>query len=179
MAGPEALLQVIARPAAAADRALIAGLMQFYTYDFSEMEPAASPRFDVEPDGLYARYPPLDRYWAEPHHWPILIEADGRPAGFALINSLSQRGGAPDRNMAEYFIARKYRRIGAGRRALQQILACHPGHWEVAVAGRNHVAAAFWPRALQAAGVSGLQAHRGDGEAWIGEIWAFEAGPAL
>jgi hypothetical protein len=175
MAAPEASAGVTVRPGAAADRPLLAGLMQFYTYDFSEMEPAGSLRFDVGPDGLFARYPPLDFYWSEPGHWPLVIEADGRPAGFALVNTLSRRGGTPDRNMAEFFIARKFRRHGAGQSAVRQILALHPGRWEVAVAARNLVAAAFWPRALTAADVADLQPHRGDGEAWIGEIWTFRA----
>jgi len=175
MVAPEASAGVTVRPGSSADRPLIAGLMQFYTYDFSEMEPAVSLRFDVGPDGLFARYPPLDSYWSEPGYWPLVIEADGRPAGFALVNTLSHRGGRPDRNMAEFFIARKFRRTGAGQSAVRQILALHPGRWELAVAARNLVAAAFWPRALTAADVADLQPHRGDGEAWIGEIWTFRA----
>lgn len=175
MAGPDNSPRVTTRPAADPDRVLIAGLMQFYIYDFSEMEPAASLRFDLGPDGLFDGYPPLDFYWSEPDHWPLVIEADGRPAGFALVNTLSHRGGGPDRNMAEFFVARKFRRHGVGLAAVRQVLDRHPGEWEVSVADRNHVAKAFWPRALTKAGVADLECHQGVGEAWIGDIWTFRA----
>ena len=36
-------------PASAAERVLIEGLMQLYTYDFSELEPPGSAAFDVDP----------------------------------------------------------------------------------------------------------------------------------
>ncbi|MBX3481057.1 MAG: GNAT family N-acetyltransferase [Caulobacter sp.] len=165
-------MTVAVRPAAPEDRPLIEGLMQFYTYDFSQFEAPGSDRFDVDEAGRFAPYP-LDPYWREDGHWPLLIEVDGKRAGFALINRDSHRGARNDRHMGEFFIARKFRGAGAGSAALKQIFALHPGQWEIAIAERNAPARAFWPKAIEAAGGRNLVCHQGDGERWTGPILAF------
>ena len=161
-------------PATATDRALIAGLMQFYVYDFSEMHPDELERFAVEPDGLFGPYPGLDSYWDEEGHWPLIIRRGGAPIGFMLINQVSHRDdGFVERNMAEFFVMRQHRRGGLATEALRQVLALHPGRWGAAVLARNTGALAFWPRALQACGVRDLTSAEGDGVHWTGPIWTF------
>lgn len=158
--------------AGAADRPLIEGLFQFYVYDFAEMEPAESDRFDVAADGLYEAYPYLPLYWSEPGYRPHVIRVEGRPAGFALVNHHSHLdGGHIGNGVAEFFVARKYRRVGAGRAAVAALLAMYPGEWEAAVAERNTTARAFWPRALEAGGGRDLTELQGDGEHWTGPIY--------
>ncbi len=97
--------------------------------------------------------------------------------GFALLNQHSHRdGGHVDRNMAEFFVARKHRRHGVASEAVRLVLAAYPGRWEVAVVARNAHAQDFWPRAIAAApNVSDLVRHEGDGEHWRGPIWGFLA----
>jgi predicted acetyltransferase len=178
-------MSVVARPALACEQARIEGLMQFYIYDWSEMEKPESDAFTFNLEGRFDAYPGLGAYWEEPEHWPFLIEVDGRTAGFALLNTHSHlTGGRIERNMAEFFIARKHRRRGVALEAVRQVLRQHPGQWEVAVAERNIAAKLFWPKALSSvAGVSDLylaQGHgeqgpgeRGEGEHWRGPIWRF------
>jgi predicted acetyltransferase len=169
------LVEVV--PATPQDRALIEGLMQFYIYDFSEMEPPASPSFEFGPDGLFAPYPGLERYWAEADRHPLIIRVNGRVAGFALVNSHSHvDDGHVERNMGEFFLARKHRGRGAADEAVRQIFQRLPGHWEVAVARRNTRALSFWPRAIAAAGARDIVKSEGDGVHWTGPIWSFEAG---
>lgn len=146
--------------------------MQFYVYDFSELEPAESDRFDVNGAGRFEEYA-LDPYWRDDGYWPLLIEVDGKAAGFALVNRESHRGAAGERNMGEYFVMRKFRKGGVGTEALRQVFARHPGVWEVAIAERNEGAKAFWPRAIRACGGRDVVCHRGDGIHWTGPIWAF------
>ena len=162
-------------PASAAERVLIEGLMQLYTYDFSELEPPGSAAFDVDSAGRFEVYPYLDDYWRDADRWPLLIRVGEHPAGFALVNTHSHRdGGHIERNMGEFFVLRKYRRGGVGAEAVRQILGRHPGQWEVAVVERNLGAKVFWPRAIAAApGVSSLTRIEGDGEHWRGPIWTF------
>jgi predicted acetyltransferase len=166
-------------PASRAERPLIEGLFQFYAYDFSEMEPADSPGFDFNAKGGFDPYPFMAEYWRDPDRWPLLIRVDRRLAGFALINTHSHRdGGRVERNMGEFFVARKFRRGGVAIAAVQQVLARFPGRWEVAVVERNTAAKAFWPRAIAAApGVKDLQRLEGDGAHWRGPIWTFRAEP--
>ena len=92
------------------------------------------------------------------------------------MNTHSHRGGGVERNMGEFFIARKHRRAGAATRAVGQILADYPGRWEIAVVERNTTAKAFWPRAIASApNVADLTRVEGDGDHWRGPIWCFAA----
>ena len=169
-------LETQVRAASAAEAPLIGGLAHFYIYDFSELEPAQSDRFEFDDHGGLGELPYLDDYFSAPDRAALLILAGERPIGFALLNTHSHRGGTVERNMGEFFIARKYRRGGRGAEAVRQILALYPGRWEVAVAERNLAAKAFWPRAIAAASnVSGLERLEGDGEHWTGPIWTFQA----
>lgn len=168
-------MRVVVRPAEAAERPLIEGLMQFYIYDFSELEPAGSPRFDLGRDGRFEDYP-LDSYWRDEGHWPLLVEVDGKAAGFALVNRGSHRGAVNDAHMGEFFVMRKYRQGGVGTEALRQVFAMHPGVWEAAVVERNAAAKAFWPRAIAVCGGRDVVCHQGDGVQWTGPIWSFRIG---
>ena len=171
---------VSVRLAEASERTLIEGLSQFYIYDFSEMEPAGSEGFEFDDRGGFDPLPGLDDYWRLEGFHPLVIRVGGRPAGFALVNTRSHQGGAVERNMGEFFVARKHRRRGVARQAVRLVLAEFPGRWEVAVADRNVAAKAFWPQAIAAApNVSGLVRLQGDGEHWRGPIWSFRAAAGL
>jgi predicted acetyltransferase len=188
MTGTRADRDIAPRPdvrvdrAAAAERTLIEGLTRFYIYDFSELEPADSDAFDFSDHGDYDPLPYLEAYWREPGRHPLVIRLGEKVVGFALINGHSHQGGVVERNMAEFFVARKYRRHGVATGAVHQILATYPGQWEVAVAQRNLAARVFWPRAIASApGVSALRQVEGDPLHWRGPIWCFHAvgGPTV
>jgi predicted acetyltransferase len=167
------LSSVSVEPASEVERPLLEGLIQFYIYDFSEMQPADPDDFAFDECGRYRPFDTTD-LWGREGYYPLVIRVDGRAAGFALVNTVSHRGGIVERNMGEFFVARLYRRRGVATEAVRQILALCPGRWEVAVAERNHAAKAFWPRAITAApGVSDLRRLEGDGEHWRGPIWTF------
>lgn len=135
--------------ATAAERAVVDNLVQLYIHDFSELY-AGTSRSDLGADGRYVVDIPLDRWWGgADDHVPLLLRVDGRLAGFALINA-SPHGRAPvDRNIAEYFIVRKYRRAGVGTAAAHAIFDRWPGHWEAAVMRENIAARAFWERCIR------------------------------
>ena len=118
--------------ARAEERDALANMMQLYTHDFSEQW-STTPRGDLQDDGRFPAYP-LDAYWREADHVPLLFRLGGSLMGFALLNGLSHSGRPVERNMAEFFITRKYRRCGLGSAAAQKIFSCYPGLWEIAVA---------------------------------------------
>jgi predicted acetyltransferase len=166
------------RLAAASERPLLEGLFQFYAYDFSEMEPSASAAFEVDAAGRFASYPHMAEYWSAADRWPLLIQMHAQAVGFALVNTVSHRGGSIERNMAEFFVVRKHRRRGVAAAALSEILRLYPGRWEIAAAERNTVAKAFWAKAIATApNVSDIRVVEGDGHHWHGPIWCFQAVP--
>jgi predicted acetyltransferase len=118
------------------DRAVVRRLIELYRYDFSEFDGA-----DVGVHGDYG-YPYLDHYWTEPGRHPFLFQVDGKWAGFALVREI------PPYDMAEFFVMRKYRRIGIGRRAATEVLGRFPGSWQVRQQLSNPAATIFWRRAI-------------------------------
>ena len=98
------------------DKPLMRNLMQLYLYDVSEFTTE-----DPNRHGMFD-YPYLDHYWTEEGRkqegrLPILIQINEAVAGFALINQISSyipRSGNT-RNLAEFFIMRKWRRRSIGK----------------------------------------------------------------
>jgi predicted acetyltransferase len=130
-----------------AERVVIENMMQFYVHDFSEFWWDRPDAGELEADGRFGAYP-LAPYWSEPGHAPLLVRVAGRLAGFVLVNGEGHSGRPVDRNVAEFFIARKYRRGGHGTAAAHGLFDLWPGQWEAAVARRNVGALAFWRRAI-------------------------------
>ena len=134
-------------PAPASERALIEGLLQFYIYDFAEMY-GPDDGFDLGADGRYEPYPYVASYWRDADRWPLIIRCGGKPAGFILLNTVSHRGVAIDRAVAEFFVMRTYRRAGVGAFAARSVFTRYPGRWELAIAAPNAGARRFWPNVV-------------------------------
>jgi hypothetical protein len=84
--------------AAREQRPVFENLMQLYTHDFSEQW-YDRPTGEVDEQGRFPAYP-LDAYWREPDHVPLLLRANSRIIGFALLNRLTHTNRPLDRNMA-------------------------------------------------------------------------------
>ena len=114
-------------------------LMQLYLYDTSEFtgdDPNADGVFDY-------RY--FDEYWQEPDRFPFLIYCGGNLAGFVLVNAYTvvlEPG--TGKSIAEFFVMRKYRSQGVGRRAAFHAFDRFPGLWEVREHVDNLAGQAFW-----------------------------------
>jgi predicted acetyltransferase len=164
-------------PATAAEQSVIANLLQLYIHDFSELF-AGTPRCDLDADGLYRPDIPLGHWWQLPNHVPLLLRVDGRLAGFALINDHGHSGLAIDRNVAEFFIVRKYRRAGVGRAAALAIFSRFPGQWEAAVMRANTGARAFWAETIAAhPAVQGIAVEDCHDDRWNGTLFRFAIAP--
>lgn len=153
-------------------RDVVARLMQFYIYDFTDLlAPEKIPYLNA--NGSFDAYPNLDGYWTKPDHAVWIIYAGEQLAGFALLNKHSHAGRPIDFNVAEFFVARPFRRRGVARAAFHQLLRRHPGSWELAIGAYNKPAQDFWPRAITSANVSELETLEGDGVAWTGTTFRF------
>ena len=156
-------------PVPVAEKPIIARLLQLYMHDFSEFARAGDPNGDVYEDGAF-RYPHLDSYWEDAGREPLLFRVDGKIAGFAFVSGWSASGLATDYSIAEFFVLRKYRRAGIGKRAAIEIISRRPGIWEIPVAQANRPALAFWRSVV--ASMDGFQVEElaGDGQRWTGPI---------
>lgn len=127
------------------DEARLENLLQLYVHDLS----AIFPSVVLGDDGRF-RYPKLPLYWDEPNaRFPFLIRCDGALAGFALVTRGSPASDDPDVfDVAEFFVARGFRRDAVGRRAAALLWSQMPGRWIVRVFERNVEALPFWTRVV-------------------------------
>lgn len=136
---------------------LLRHLMELCQHDYSEFNGA-----DVDEDGRFG-YRYLDYYWRESGRYPFLVWVSGRVAGFVLVRELGLNAdGRLVREVAEFFILRKYRRRGLGQAVAQQVFSRFPGMWQLRVGAGNLPAQAFWQ------GVVGRYGHD-DARMWTEE----------
>jgi predicted acetyltransferase len=128
---------------------LIRNLYPLYLHDLS----AFTEFYDVDAQGAW--FPDYLPDWLEPRlsismvH-PMVIRAEGRPAGFALVAERPFPHMTPGRDfrMCEFFVLNRLRRRGVGRRAAGVIFARFRGLWEVSELPGNARAIAFWRRVI-------------------------------
>src|SRR5271169_2382677 len=101
--------QIDVIPAAPEQEPILANLLELYAHDFSEFYPV-----ELGADGRFG-YRHLPLYWSKPGRHPFLIKVDGKLAGLALVTRGSQVSDSESIwDMAEFFIARAYRKRGIG-----------------------------------------------------------------
>ena len=85
-------------------------------------------------------------YWSEPERrFPFLVRHGTRVVGFVLATRGSPASDDPDVfDVAEFFVIRRHRRSGVGRRAAFLVWDRLPGRWIVRVSEGNTGALPFW-----------------------------------
>ncbi|HEY0320807.1 MAG TPA: GNAT family N-acetyltransferase [Pyrinomonadaceae bacterium] len=143
MVKEDAGVEVEIVPATLEQEPILANLLELYAHDFSELS-----ELEIGEDGRFG-YTHLPLYWTEPHRHPFLIKANGKLAGFVLLQKASKVSGDKEIwDVAEFFILRSYRRRGIGAKAAHAVWSMFPGKWEVRVMEQNHQAKEFWRRAV-------------------------------
>jgi predicted acetyltransferase len=134
-------MDVVLDVAAPSDAGLLANLLELYIHDLSE----AFPDIELGPDGRFG-YDPLPLYWSEPERrFPFLIRYGTRVAGFVLVSRGSPASDDPHVfDVAEFFVMRRHRHSGVGRRAAFLLWDRFPGQWIVRVSVGNRGAVPFW-----------------------------------
>ncbi|WP_406125969.1 GNAT family N-acetyltransferase [Streptomyces sp. NBC_00989] len=130
------------RPATPADRPTVERLWLMFRHDMSEFGTGEQLQLP-NPDGTFrservdAAFGGTDGDWA-----PYLFVSGERPVGFAFVRGLS----SATRVLNSFFVVRGARRAGVGMGAVRDVVARHPGSWEVAFQDANPGAVAFWRR---------------------------------
>lgn len=129
-------------PALITDKSIIQRMMELFRHDLSDFED-----LDLDEHGYFG-YPYLDYYWIESDRYPFIVRVDGKLAGFALIN---QHTHFPDSqySIAEFFILRKYRRRGIGRKVAFDLFDRFAGRWEISKLSTNVTALKFWSDVIE------------------------------
>ncbi|MFD3837089.1 GNAT family N-acetyltransferase [Streptomyces sp. NPDC058642] len=94
------------------------------------------------PDGTF-RGEWLEAAFSGSEDWAVYLFRSGEhPVGFAFVRALDE----PIRVLNSFFVVRGVRRSGIGLRAVQHVVARHPGQWTVAFQDANPAAVRFWRR---------------------------------
>src|SRR6266850_6458804 len=132
--------EVVLDVATPRDAGLLSNLLELYAHDLSE-----TFALELGADGRFG-YDTLPLYWSEPERrFPFLIRCGGRLVGFALVTRGSPASDDPDDfDVAEFFVVRRHRRSGVGRRAAFLLWNRFPVRWIIRVSEGNHGGLPFW-----------------------------------
>ena len=130
--------EVAVEPIPKDQASVLDNLVELYAHDFSEHVPLLlkpNGRFDVAL---------ADNWWTE-GHFPFFLRWRGQLAGFALVRRGSRVTGAADvMDVAEFFVARGFRKRKVGALAAHAIFTAFPGRWDIRVRQTNAAAKIFW-----------------------------------
>jgi predicted acetyltransferase len=136
--------ELIVRPARPADRPAVERLWLLFRHDLSEFGGQLSNRW-------------LESAFSGDVDWaPYLFRLGEHPVGFAFVRALS----GPTRVLNSFFVVRGVRRSGVGLRAVREVVARHPGEWEIAFQDANAGAVRFWRRVAVALAGDGWEEER-------------------
>ena len=124
---------------------VLRNMLELYFHDFSEFDDEED-RLELNEAGLYG-YGYLDYYWTEEGRYPYLLTADGKLAGLSLIRTIEENPLTFE--VAEFFIVRKYRRLGLGSALITRMFELHQGKWIINTPIKNITAQSFWRKAVQ------------------------------
>ena len=140
----------------ALDFTLIQNLIRFYIYDMSEFMGWPCPQ-----NGLYGGVDDQPYYFGqtpdnEDALWPdgwigkgYKILVDGEIAGFCLVR-LFNKENVRLHDIGEFFIIRKFRHKGLGKRVAHTVFDLFPGPWQVRQLLENRPAQQFWQKVIAA-----------------------------
>ena len=124
---------------------VLRSMLELCLHDLSEFDDEYTS-LELNEAGLYG-YNYLDYYWNEEGRFPYLLSIDGKLAGFSLIKTVE--GDSLTFEVAEFFILRKYRKMGIGKELINRMFSLHKGNWTIDTAIKNTVAQNFWRNAVK------------------------------
>jgi predicted acetyltransferase len=159
-------------PALPSEAVLLSNLLELYIHDLSDI--FAAPELGA--DGRFG-YGKLPLYWSEPdRRFAYVIRQGPHVAGFALVTRGSPVMDDSDVfDIAEFFVVRRYRRSGVGRRAAQLLWQTRPGKWTVRVSESNPRALAFWSQVVAESTAGGATEWTRAGEPQAWRVFYFES----
>ena len=158
------------RVAHAIDRLPIFRMLELYQHDLSDL-------WDQDLDGHGEYGFALDKYWNTEGCHAFVASANGKYAGFALVDQ-SVRIGTEGYWMDQFFVLKKYRRKGVGDLLAKSVFSALPGRWEVGQMPQNRVAQAFWRKVIGSYTGGRFREHEVRAGWWQGVVQVFESDAA-
>ncbi len=135
---------------------ILTNLMEKYLYEFSQYD-----LIPFDENGLY-NDPYLGEYFTDKTRFPFFIYADGKLAGFALINKHAECPAPLDWAVAEFFVAYQYRRSGVGTAVMKMLFERFKGVWQIKYHPKNTGSEIFWQKIASEASGGKFENMRGN-----------------
>ena len=149
------------------DKPVLRQMLELYQYDMTEFWPQ-----DLNEHGEYG-FIGVERYLKNSRLRAYFFLVDNKYAGFGLVD--------PDvcllENefwMGQFFVLKKYRRLGVGRKGARFIFSQFPGKWEVGQMPLNAPARKFWLRTIAEYTDGNFIEHELHDERWDGYLQCFD-----
>jgi predicted acetyltransferase len=145
------------------DRAWIESVYRDYLNDLA---PLGTGMFPALPEIGHREPDQLASWFADSGAHLLTVLKEDKPVGFAMVRTGTAAAGrgAADFSMAEFFIARPWRRRGVGQEAVRLIFDRFSGRWHIMEYLRNPQAVAFWRRVVSAYTAGRYQERQESGE---------------
>ncbi|MUK87812.1 GNAT family N-acetyltransferase [Ornithinibacillus sp. L9] len=158
------------------DKSTLSHLIQLYRYDSSEFDGHV-----LNQHGLY-NYKYLDHQWTEDYRRPFIVRVDGEIAGFALMivdvprEFVTYSTAEKTHVISDFFIMRKFRHRGVGRKVAYSLFDQFQGTWEIKQTENNKPAYEFWKKIILDYSTSkSFNEKIVNNEKWNGPILVFES----
>ena len=148
------------------EKHLLKNMLELYFYDLSIFE-----NNDLNEFGEYG-YRYLDLYWIEPQRHSFIIRVNDKLAGFILVNQFVYTEDA-EWAIAEFFVLKKYRNRGIGKKSAFYVFARFPGKWEIRTFDKNLVAKKFWRKTIEQYAAESMKEFKKGFGNWKNPIWTF------
>ncbi len=126
-------------PVQESEKSVLRQMVELYEYDLS-----VYTNEELNQHGFYG-YSYFDYYWNEKNRYAYFVKCDSLLCGFVLVNdcfyALKEEAA---KSISEFFIMKKYRRFGIGKKIVNEIFDLFPGKWEVNQILSNEIACNFW-----------------------------------
>lgn len=149
-------MKVELKPILTEQKEILNNLMEKYLYEFSQYD-----LIPFDETGLF-RDPHIDDYFTDKTRFPYFIYADGKLAGFALVNKHAEAPAPLDWAVAEFFVAYGYRRKGVGTFIMKELFNRHKGVWQIKYHSKNAGSKIFWQKIASEASGGKVELMRGN-----------------
>ena len=140
-----------------ADKKMLTNLHQLYLHDLS----AYIRSLNVNREGVFET-DDIDTFYQVDALIPLVIEYEGKTAGFILLNTPPYAKG--DYYINDFFILRKYRGLGIGKLTVKVLFETYKGKYSMMELGTNLPAISFWKKVLTENGIKYEEQEVMDGE---------------
>lgn len=126
-------------PVQETEKSVLRQMIELYEYDLS-----IYTQEDINQHGFYG-YSYFDYYWTENNRYAYFIKSDNILCGFVLVNDYCYAlEDDTAKSISEFFIMKKYRRFGIGKKIAFEIFDLFHGEWEVDQIPGNDISYKFW-----------------------------------